>query len=148
MTYGITPVAAGTCTATAVDTAGHGLVLQPIVVTSGNTASTLSLSPPALAFSISKAAVPQTFTLTVNGTAGLGALTVDESSCWNGQSTGTPRIAYVQLNGSTPGASVTPPATFTVTLFSPAQQGQLGSCSINFVSGGTVYASEAISVGP
>lgn len=148
VTYGITPVAAGTCTATAVDTVGHGLVLQPIVVTSGNTASTLSLSPPALAFSVANAAQPQTFTLSVNGTAGLGALTIDESSCWNGQATGTPRIAYVQLNGANPGASVTPPATFTVTLFSPAQGGQLGSCSINFVSGGTVYAFEAISVGP
>ena len=148
VTYNITPVAAGTCTATAIDTAGHALVLQPIVVTSGNVASTLQLTPPALAFSVASSAGPKTFTMTISGTAGLGALSVDESSCWNGASSGSPRIAYVELNGAAPGATVTPPATFTVTLFTTAQGGQLGSCAINFVSGGVVYGSEAISVGP
>ncbi len=148
VTYGITPTAAGTCTATAVDTLGHGLVLQPIVVTSGNTASSLSLTPPALAFSVSSSAAPKTFTLSVTGTAGLGALTLDESSCWNGGNSGSPRIAYATLNGASPGATVTPPATFTVTLFTPAQGGQTGSCAINFTSGGVVYGSEAITVGP
>jgi hypothetical protein len=152
VTYNISPVAAGTCTATAIDTAGHALVLQPIVVTSGNVASTLQLTPPALAFSVANVLAhppgSQTFTLTISGTAGLGALTLDESSCWNGASSGSPRIAYATLNGAAPGATVTPPATFTVTLFTPAQGGQLGSCAINFVSGGVVYGSEAISVGP
>jgi hypothetical protein len=148
VTYNISPVAAGTCTATAINTTGHALVLQPIVVNSGNTASTLSLTPPALAFSVATDPGPKTFTLAVNGTAGLGALTVDESSCWNGLTTGTPRIAYVLLNGAAAGASVTPPATFTVTLFTPAQGGKTGTCAINFSSGGVVYGSEAITVGP
>jgi hypothetical protein len=150
VTYNIAPVAAGTCTATAINTTGHAIVLQPIVVTSGNTASTLALTPPALAFSVSTSAsaAPKTFTMTINGTAGLGALTVDESSCWNGTTTGSPRIAYATINGVAPGASVTPPATFTVTLFTPAQGGQTGSCAINFTSGGVVYGSEAITVGP
>ena len=148
VTYNITPVAAGTCTATTVDTAGHAVVLQPIVVTSGNTASTLSITPSALTFSVANDPGPKTFTISVNGTAGLGALTTDESSCWNGQNTGSPRIAYVTLNGSAPGASVTPPATFTVTIFTPAQGGQTGSCAINFTSGGTVYGSLPITVSP
>lgn len=148
VTYNIAPVAAGTCTATAINTTGHAIVLQPIIVTSGNTASTLALTPPALAFSVTTSAAPKTFTMSINGTAGLGALTVDESSCWNGNTTGSPRIAYATINGAAPGASVTPPATFTVTLFTPAQGGQTGSCAINFTSGGVVYGSEAITVGP
>jgi hypothetical protein len=150
VTYGITPVAAGTCTATAINTTGHALVLQPIVVSAGGSPSTLQLSPAALVFSVSVAAdaQPKPFTLTTTGTAGLGALTIDESSCWNGQTTGSPRIAYVTLNGAAAGASVTPPASFTVTLFTPAQGGTTGTCAINFTSGGTVYGSLPITVGP
>jgi hypothetical protein len=146
--YGISPLAAGTCTVTAINTTGHALVLQPIVVTSGNTVSTLSITPSALAFSVTNDPGPKTFTISVNGTAGLGQLTTDESSCWNGQTSGSPRIAYVLLNGAAPGAQVTPPATFTVTLFTPAQGGQTGSCAINFSSGSTVYGSLPITVGP
>jgi hypothetical protein len=150
VTYNISPVAAGTCTATAINTTGHALVLQPIVVTSGNSPSTLQLTPAALVFSVSVAAdaLPKTFTLATTGTAGLGALSVDESSCWNGQTTGSPRIAYVTLNGAAAGASVTPPAMFTVTLFTPVQGGTTGTCAINFSSGGVVYGSESITVGP
>ena len=152
VSYNIAPVAAGTCTATAINTTGHAIVLQPIVVTSGNSASTLSLTPSALAFSVATVLAnppgSKTFILSINGTAGLGALSVDESSCWNGLTTGTPRIAYVTLNGVAPGTSITPPATFTVTLFTPAQGGQTGTCAINFTSGGVVYGSEAITVGP
>ncbi len=152
VTYNISPVAAGTCTATAINTTGHAIVLQPIVVTSGNTASTLQLTPSALAFSVAAVLAnppgSNTFTMSINGTAGLGALTVDESTCWNGNTTGSPRIAYATLNGAAPGASVTPPATFTVTIFTPAQGGQTGTCAINFTSGGTVYGSESITVGP
>jgi hypothetical protein len=148
VTYNISPVAAGTCTATAINTTGHGLVLQPIVVTSGNSPSTLAIAPAALAFSVATDPGPKTFTISINGTAGLGQLAVDESTCWNGQTTGTPRIAYVTLNGVPPGAPVTPPATFTVTLFTPAQGGLTGSCAINFTSGGTVYGSLSITVGP
>ena len=59
-----------------------------------------------------------------------------------------PFLPHPTVNGAAPGATVTPPATFTVTLFTTAQGGQLGSCAINFVSGGVVYGSEAISVGP
>ncbi len=148
VTYNISPVAAGTCTATAINTTGHALVLQPIVVTSGNSTSTLGITPTALAFSVATDPGPKTFTISINGTAGLGQLAVDESTCWNGQTTGTPRIAYVTLNGVAPGTTVTPPATFTVTLFTPAQGGQTGSCAINFTSGGTVYGSLPITVGP
>jgi len=145
VTYNISPVAAGTCTATAINTTGHALVLQPIVVTSGNSASTLSIAPAALAFSVATDAQPKTFTLTVNGTAGLGALTTDESSCWNGLTTGTPRIAFVTQNATTPAGTL---ATFTASLFTPVEGGQTGSCVINFTSGGTVYGSLPITVGP
>jgi hypothetical protein len=148
VTYNIAPVAAGTCTATLINTTGRAMVLQPIVVSAGNSASTLTISPAALAFSAASDPGPKTFTISINGTAGLGALTTDESSCWNGQNTGTPRIAFVTLNGSAPGTSVTPPATFTVTLFTAAQGGQTGSCAINFSSGGVVFGSLPITVGP
>ena len=148
VTYNVAPVAAGTCTVTLVNTTGRAMVLQPLVVNSGNSPSTLTITPSALAFSVGNDPGPKTFTISTTGTAGLGSLSTDESSCWNGQNTGTPRIAFVTLNGVAPGTPVTPPATFTVTLFTPAQGGQTGSCAINFSSGGVVFGSLPITVGP
>lgn len=122
-TYTITPVGVGTCQLPIVNGSATFMVAVSVNAAPSGPAA-LTLTTTSMTFA-SPAAPPQQATL--NFTGSVGQVSIDESDCIG--NTGKPKIAFLTLNGVPPGAPVSLPQTFTVTLYGTSS----GTCAINFV---------------
>ncbi len=104
-------------------------------------AAALSLTSSSLTFSNSTASAPQQDTL--NFTGAVGSVSINEDSCIG--NTGNAKLAYLTLNGVAPGAPVSLPASFTVSLYG---NGATGTCSIVFTPQNGTAATLTVTVNP
>jgi len=142
-TYTIAPLAIGSCQF--VITSGSASVTVNVTVNATPSgAAALSVAPTSMTFSNSTASTPQQGTLNFSGA--VGQVSIDESDCTGGANgTAKPKLAYLTLNGVTPGAPVSLPAAFTVTLYG---NGNTGTCNIVFTPQNGSSATLAVTVNP
>ncbi|HZO92803.1 MAG TPA: hypothetical protein VFB22_03460 [Candidatus Baltobacteraceae bacterium] len=139
-TYNVSTIAAGTCAVTVYDGA---FVFQETIVVSGATPkNAVTLSPPALTFSSPTAPAQQ---VQVSFTGSVGAVSIDESSCYSTASNG-PKIAYLTLVGTSAGTSVSLPVTASVQPFGSGYPG--GTCQIVFTPQTGAAATLQVTVAP
>ncbi len=139
-TYSIAPVAGGTCQF--IITSGAASFVVGVAVTGAVTGpGALTVSPTSMTFSNSTASAPQQGTLSFTGS--VGQVSINEGDCIG--NTGKPKLAYLTVNGTAPGAPISLPASFTVTLYGG---GATGSCTIQFVPQNGASASLAVTVNP
>jgi hypothetical protein len=122
--YSITPVSVGTCQFPIVSGAATFLVTVTVNPSPSGPAA-LQVSPTTMDFANASSA-PQGGTL--NFTGSVGQVSINEDDCIG--NTGKPKIAFLTLNGVAPGAPISLPASFTVTLYGG---GATGTCVINFI---------------
>jgi hypothetical protein len=138
--YTVAPVAAGSCQFV-IWSGSSSTVVGVTVNPQQSGPASLSLTSSTMTFSNSTASAPQQDTLNFSGP--VGAVTINENDCIG--NTGKPKLAYLTVNNSPPGAPVSLPASFTVTLYGA---GATGSCTINFVPQNGTGATLTVNVNP
>ncbi len=141
--YSVAPVAIGTCQFIVLS-GSQSFSVGVTVNATPTGAAALALQTSTLTFSNATASAPQQDTLNFSGA--VGQVAIDESDCTGGANgTTKPKLAYLTLNGVAPGAPVSLPASFTVTLYGG---GATGSCNIVFTPQNGTGATLAVVVNP
>ncbi|HEX3550516.1 MAG TPA: hypothetical protein VHT53_09075 [Candidatus Elarobacter sp.] len=141
--YQISPAAAGSCQF--VITSGASSFTEDVTVNpTPSGAAALTVAPTSMTFSNATASAPQQGTLNFSGP--VGAVVINESDCTGGANgTAKAKLAFLTINNANPGAPVSLPASFTVTLYG---SGATGTCSIVFTPQNGSSATLAVTVNP
>ena len=139
-TYNVNANAAGSCAVTVFD--GAFVFQETIVVSGALPKNAVTLSPAALNFSSPTAGAQQ---VQVGFTGSVGAVSIDESSCYTTATNG-PKIAYLTLVGTSAGTSVSLPVTANVQPFGSGYPG--GTCQIVFTPQTGAAATLLVTVAP
>ena len=139
----MTPVGVGTCQFLVLSGSASFTVGVTVNATPSGPAA-LSLTSSTMTFSNATSSAPQQDTLNFSGP--VGAVSIDESDCTGGPGgAAKPKLAYLTLNGVAPGAPVSLPASFTVTLYG---NGATGTCNIVFTPQNGTGTTLAVTVNP